>query len=254
MKDAPNPRQLEMYTLGHFSLVRNGEAISFSTKTKKPVMLLKILLAAGGGGINTGLLADLLWPEAEGDTAHNSLNVTLHRLRKLLGEPDAILLLDNKLSLNSRLCWVDAWEFERRMNGIEAQLKSPQPCPAAIRADTAKLLDLCQGAFLNGETCPRIVAARDRLHHKLLRLFDALGQYWEKHGDWAHAREFYLMGLELEPMLESLYQRLMICHREMGQRAEAMLIYRRCREALSTHLNLPPSRHTEALRESLVVG
>lgn len=251
MEDETNSKPLRMYTLGQFSLVSNGVTIRLSAKAKKPIALLKALLAAGGHEISAARLTDDLWPEAEGDTAYNTLNVTLHRLRKLLGERDAIQLLDNKLSLNSQTCWVDAWEFERQMNGIEAQLKLPQPCQIAIRAGTTKLLELGKGAFLNCEACPKIIATRDRLHRKFLRLLNAIGEYWEKQGDWAHARELYLQGLELEPMLESLYQRLMICHREMGQRTEAMMIYRHCQEALSSHLNFSPSCHTEAIRQTL---
>ncbi|MDD2720184.1 MAG: BTAD domain-containing putative transcriptional regulator [Gallionella sp.] len=251
MGDVATSRPLKIYTLGRFSLVRDGAAINFSAKTKKPVELLKTLLAAGGRAVNTDQLCDHLWPAVDGDTAHNSLNVTLYRLRKLLVEQDAILLLDKKLSLNPQVFWVDVGEFERRINGIEAQLKSANPCPVAIRADTSRLLELCNGAFLHGEACPRIIAARNRLQRKFLHLLEALGQHWEKHGNWAHASEFYFKGLEVDPMLESLYQRLMVCHREMGLRAEAMLIYRRCQDALSAHLNLTPSRHTEAIRTSL---
>lgn len=58
--------------------------------------------------------------------------------------------------------------------------------------------------------------------HETIRLLDnkLLGRYREKQGDWAYVRELYLQGLELEPMHESLSQRLMVCHREMGERTE----------------------------------
>jgi len=243
---------LRIYTLGRFSLVRDGEPVRFSARTRKPIELLKALLAAGGREVSTAQMIDLLWPEADGDTAHNSLNVTLYRLRKLLGIHDAILLLDNKLALNPKRCWVDAWEFERQINSIEPLLKTPDPDPAKIRGDTGILLGLCKGSFLKGEACPKASASRERLQGKCLRVLESIGQFWEEQGDWAHAREFYLKGLELEPMLESFYQRLMVCHRELGQRAEAMMVYQRCHNALSAHLNLTPSRHTEAIRGTLV--
>jgi len=233
-------------------MVRNGEPIKFSAKTKKPITLLKALLAAGGREVSLLQLADTLWPEADGDSAHNSLNVTLYRLRKLLGEHDAIQLMDSKMSLNSQLCWVDVWEFERQLNSVDAMLKTAQPSPESIRAESSKLLEICQGGFLKGETCAMIIAMRKRLHGKFLRVLDAIGQFWEKLGEWSHARQFYQKGLELEPMLEALYQRLMICHREMGERAEAMVVYHLCQESLSTHLNLTPSLQTEAIRRTLI--
>lgn len=252
MGEAQEARPIRIYTLGRFSLVRNGEPIRFSAKTKKPIELLKTLLAAGGRDVCTGQLSDILWPHSEADAAHNVLSVTLHRLRNMLGDHDAIHIRDNKLTLNPLTCWVDAWELERRLNKLETLLKSQQPCAQTIRSGAAALLDLCKGSFLKGDTCRTIIAARERLHNRILRALDTIGQYWEQSGDWAHAREFYQKGLELEPMLESLYQRLMICHREMGQRAEAIMAYRRCQDALSSHLNVPPSRHTEAIRKTLI--
>lgn len=253
MGEIQDTRPIRIYTLGRFSLLRNGEPIRYSSKTKKPIELLKTLLAAGGREVGTAQMADILWPDADGDTAHNTLNVTLHRLRKLLHEPDAIQMADNKLALNAMHCWVDAWEFERQLNKLESLLKSRHTSPHSIFEGTAELLSLCNGPFLKSDTCKIIVATRERLQNRILHVLDSIGQHWEYSGDWGHARNLYLKGLELNPLLESLYQRLMICYREMGQRAEAMLVYQRCQEALSSNLNITPSRYTQDIRRTLVV-
>lgn len=252
MEGAHETKPIKIFTLGRFTLVKHGEPIRFSAKTKKPIELLKTLLASGGREVNTAQLTDILWPDAEGDAAHNVLGVTLHRLRTLLGIHDAVHLQDNKLALNPAICWVDAWESERLLGKLDSMLKAQQPCPQMLKSLTSELLGLCKGAFLKGDMGNAVTVARERLQGKFLRAVDSIGQYWEQNGDWAHAREFYQKGLELNPMIESLYQRLMICHREMGQRTEALIVYRHCHEALFAHLNILPSRHTDAIRRTLI--
>jgi hypothetical protein len=43
----------------------------------------------------------------------------------------------------------------------------------------------------------------------------------------------------------------MICHRERGNVADAIRVFRRCRENLSIILGIPPSSETTALYNSL---
>ena len=50
----------------------------------------------------------------------HALGVTLVRLRRLLGVPDAIRVADERVSLNPELCWVDAQAFETQLKACEA--------------------------------------------------------------------------------------------------------------------------------------
>ena len=252
MKATSDTRPIRIYTLGRFSIVRNGEPLIFSTKTRKPVELIKILLATGGREVNVAQLTDILWPDSDGDAAHNSLGVTLYRLRKMIGDFDSIQLRDNKLELNPTLCWVDIWEFERQINWLESLLIDQQPDQLEIRNAAIGLLSLCTGPFLKGETDRTIIATRERLNNRVQHALESLGLYCEMNGEWSQARDYYQKGLELNPMLESLYQRLMVCHRELGQKAEAMIVYQRCLLALSTYLNISPSHHTLSIQRSLM--
>lgn len=254
MKDISSAEKIKIYTLGQFSLVKNGEVFIFPTRARTTVALLKALLTVGERGANADLICDELWPMVDGDTAHNALNVTLYRLRRLLGEQRAIPFTDNRLRLDPHMIWVDAWELEHHMRYLQAQFNLPIPDVASVQTDIQKLLELFKGPFLEGESGAWIITARERLNSAFLCLIDRIGQYWEKNINWPEACNLYLKGLELEPRYESFYQRLMICHREMGQRSEAVIIYRRCREALLTHLDLPPSGYTESLYKSLVVS
>jgi len=57
----------------------------------------------------------------------------------------------------------------------------------------------------------------------------------------------YERALDEDSLAEELYRRLMLCHLERGEPAEAARVFRRCREMLSVQLGIPPSAETEAL-------
>ena len=107
------PWPVTIHTLGTFSVLRNGEALQWKGKTpRKPLALLKALIALGGRNVRDEKVLDLLWPDLEGPQAHFALKTAVHRLRKLLGAQEIILRDQGTLSLNSRYCWIDVWAIE----------------------------------------------------------------------------------------------------------------------------------------------
>jgi two-component SAPR family response regulator len=74
------PWPVKIYALGRFSVVIDDEPLRSEGKAqKRPLDLLKAILAHGGRGVNQDDLANLLWPDL--DAARSALEVTLHRLR-----------------------------------------------------------------------------------------------------------------------------------------------------------------------------
>jgi hypothetical protein len=137
----PWPWPVRIYTLGRFGVVKQGVALRFTGKAqRKPLALLKALIAFGGRDVPETRLADALWPEAEGDAAAQALTTTLFRLRKLIGEP-AIRRQESRLTLDAKYCWVDCWAFER--------LSNDRSLDASTRLE--KLRKLHQGPFLDGD-------------------------------------------------------------------------------------------------------
>ena len=111
------PWQLKIYTLGQFSMEKDGIVMQFAGKSpKKPISLLKALITFGSKGANEYQLEDMLWPDADGDAAHNAFHVTLKRLRELIGIDGIITLREGVVTINPNLCWVDAWASERLAN------------------------------------------------------------------------------------------------------------------------------------------
>jgi LuxR family transcriptional regulator, maltose regulon positive regulatory protein len=174
---------------GAFSLEIEDRPVSFSGKApKKPLELLKALVAAGGTNVDIGWLSDQLWPDAEGDAARDVFHVTHSRLRKLLPMDDMFILSGGKLSLNPGQVWTDVWAFERVAEDCLEKLRQPAE-GSGMESASERLLSLYSGDLLKGEPdAPWLVSARDRLRSKFLRALKALGGFWEDKEAWEQAR------------------------------------------------------------------
>jgi DNA-binding SARP family transcriptional activator len=249
------PWPLKIYTLGRFELLKDGNPIQFSRKAQqKPLTLLKALIAFGGKGIREDRVEDALWPEADGDMAHHSLEMTLHRLRRLIGHEKAIQHQEGRLTLDPRYCWVDAWAFERiaeradaswRQEAIESNLTK------AIQS-SKKAIDIYRGPFLAGEMVePWTNSMSERLQSKFLRCVEKLGQHWEKAGHWEKAVECYQQGLEIDERIEEFYQHLIVAYHRLGQFTKARSVYNR-KKTLSASSGIDPSPKTEAIYQEIL--
>ena len=89
--------------------------------------MLKALIALGGKDVREEQLADLLWPEADGDQAHSAFTTTLSRLRQLIGSEKAIEVLEGKATLSPRYSWVDVGALERIFSEAEILWKDGHP-------------------------------------------------------------------------------------------------------------------------------
>ena len=251
------PWPIKLYTLGRFAIVIDDAPLRSTGKAqRKPLDLLKALVALGGREVGSAILIETLWPDSEGDAGETALTSTLHRLRKLLGRDDAIVVSDGKLTLNPQLVWVDVWAFERLLGKSEDALKQVQGGGKTIDDKiTEPVFRLYQGHFLDrdGEQ-PWMLGMREKLRSKFLRHLIALGRHWEAGDHWDKAAEVYQRGLELDNLAEELYRHLMITYQKRNQPAGAIEVYRRCRQMLSVVLGIKPSLETEALYQSLKDG
>ena len=216
-------------------LVSKGKA------QKRPLDMLKALVALGGRNVDASMLTAQLWPDAEGDDAKTSFDSGLYRLRKLLGVDGALTLAEGKLSLNPQR------RLARRV-GVRAGAR----CDAARRRGGARA------------AIAVISSASKRPRHGRCRCATGCRRgsrapCWPRAGARSAARlraarALYERALELDNLAEAVYRRLMVCQRELGDPAGALTTYRRCRELLSIVLGRKPAAETEAIRARLAAS
>ena len=239
------PWRVRIRVLGQVAVRVEDTPLVFATKVqKKPLELLKALVAKGARDTSQAVLAQELWPDSEGDVAESALRMALHRLRKLLGADDSVVVQEGKLRLNDKICWVDAWTFEALCGTLDTMSEQ-------VRAEQGeRLLALYAGAAFEGETVqPWMLPARERWRGRFLHAVSLIGAAREAVGAWDPALEVYRRGLEADPLSEELYCRVMSCYLKQGRASEAYSAYRRCRDMLSLTLGVRPSPRTEALRQ-----
>jgi len=245
------PWPLKIYTLGRFELLKDGKPIQFPRKAQqKPLAMLKALIAFGGREVREDNIEDALWPDADGDAGYRSFVTNLRRLRLLLGHEKAILLREGRLTLHSSYCWVDVWAFEYLVE--EAKVKQQQGLTDSAIELIGKGIQIYKGDFLGKEMKqPWMIPLRERLRSKFLESVGKLSQYWQESGQWGKALDCYFRGLEIDDLAEELYQGLMVCYLNLGQKAKALSVYNRCKKIISSTLGIETSPKTEAIYKSI---
>jgi len=240
---------IRIRALGGFDVLIDGvQFVSGVKPPRRPLDLLKALLIANGHAVGAAELADRLWPDSDGDTARNSLQVAVHRLRRLLGRDEAVVVQDRKVHLQHALFSVDLWVFEREA-GYLSGLYAGNPLFADRAAD---VLALYRGPlFAHEAEQPWMLLPRERLRRVWLGLVRRLGEFHEARGEWGRAGELYQRALELDPFAEEVYRGLMRCQQRAGESAEAIHTYRCCREQLVAGLGVAPSAETQRLYRAL---
>ena len=248
------PWPIKVHTLGRFEILKDDQPLQVEGKTqRKPLALLKALIVLGGSNVAEDKLIDIVWAESlEGDE-QKAFDITLHRLRKLLGNDKAIQVTDRHVSLNPNLVRVDLWALERQLAAVVPLVQTHTPEPAQLERAAPAILNLYRGHLLAGEADSAwLLPVRNRLSGRFQRFVMRLGEHWDAAGEWQRSAALYERAVELDPLAETFYCRLMVCLREQGRRAEAIEVFRRCRQMLSVTLGVKPAETTETVYRELI--
>ena len=191
---------VRLCALGGFAILRGGMPVPKQRKAAaKPLALLRALVALGGQSVPAYKLADMLWPDAEGDSALARFNATLHRARRLIGLPNAIVMREGLVSVNRAVVACDVFEFEQAVDEL-TQNGSP-----ALHDLSQKLLRSYPGTLLPEHSSDAwLEPYRTRLASKFASAVLRLGRRLETEGDARSAQALYLEAAAREPLCSTL--------------------------------------------------
>jgi transcriptional activator len=188
------PWLYKVQTFGGFRLLRHGEPMPATGKAqRRPLELLKVLIAYGGDQVAEHRITDALWPRIDGDSAHRSFTSALHRLRKLLGEDRALVLHEGRVTLDRRYFWLDSWAFD----ALAAEAESTTDA-ARVEKLADRMLDLYRGPFLAGEDAPWQIGPRDRLRARFARTMGRVMRHCQDGGQAVRAHAYYEKCVEID--------------------------------------------------------
>ena len=153
------PWPVRIRALGGFAVDVEGlEADGDSRARGKPVEALRAIVAHGGRRVPLDRLLATVWRGRGRVGADNAGYVALHRLRKLLGSEDALLLVDGQLSLDPEFVWIDLWALDAALTQAH-DIDAASSARAVIAAYT--------GPLLGNAAEPWAVDARERLRERV---------------------------------------------------------------------------------------
>lgn len=249
------PWPVQVFTLGRFQLNVNGSPLAFSGKIpRKPLSLLKTLIALGGQDVSVPQIMDGLWPDLDGDAAQRAFKVCLHRLRKLLVHERAVILSEEKLAFNSTYCWVDILHLTGLLKEAETKwrLAKDREQQSEAAGISEYIVSNLIGPFLPDDDDPLVMGIRNKLNDRLLSCINALAGHYQNLRLWEKAAACYNQGIELDPVSEALYQKLMRCYARLDSRSLIIQTFELCETNLSRLSGLKPSSETVILYRSLI--
>ena len=213
---------------------------------RKARAILGYLCLHAGQRVPRAKIAALLWDRVPDHQARASLRQSLRELLQAFGPlADEVLETDAEMvRLNQRVCWVDS----------AAILAGPHPANL-LRTDLAAL---CEGELLedlNGisEAFDEwLLMERARFATEVTAVFDEeLHQIAQADVPAERRAGLARRIIACEPTHEGASRILMAALADMGEKAQALREFERCRMAMQSRLEVEPSAETRALYERL---
>jgi len=210
---------------------------------RKARAILACMCLASGERVPRARLATLLWDRVTDEQARKSLRQSLRELTRAMGGLSGELISANRetIRLNSDLCWIDAL----------ALLAPQSSAPNSLRSElallcTGELLEELDGASSSFDQW--LLTERARFAEQLRTLLEAeLVQLTEAEHDPNKVAGAARRLIAFDPTHEGASRALMRALCDLGERAQALRAYERCRAALKKALDVEPSRETHAL-------
>jgi DNA-binding SARP family transcriptional activator/tetratricopeptide (TPR) repeat protein len=233
--------------LGSLRVVVDGRPAT--SDQPMPNRLLAILICRAGTSVSVDRLIEQLWEGAPPVSARKTVQLYVHRLRKMLGDPGRIRHGAGGYTLVIHPGERDLDQVEELVRAARAT--TDQRTRAALLADA---LALWRGEPMAEFTdLPEVRALADRLadyRATVLEMrFDAdleLGRHADLVGELTAA-------VTDQPLRERFAAQLMLALYRCGRQAEALAVYRRARDRLVEELGVEPGaelhdRHLAILR------
>jgi DNA-binding SARP family transcriptional activator/Tfp pilus assembly protein PilF len=215
---------------------------------KKARAILGYLSVTAGERASRIRLAAMLWDRAPDAQARSSFRGALHELSSAMGPLENELISADRetVKLNANLCWIDA-----------TAILAPEITSANL--SRSELSTLCKGELLeeldgiSASFDQWLLGERTRFNQQLSDLLEAeLNQLTRSKVDLKQLIPNIRRLIAFDPTHEGASRALMRALAKLGERAQAMREYERCRKALRKALDVEPSPETRALADAIL--
>lgn len=223
------PLRIELFDGARILL--DGEELNVGGKLAQ-ILLFLACLGARGTWVSRVKLADLLWPDSEGDKAQRSLDTSIHRLRRQLHSEAMIQTRTGFVRLNPGLVQVD-WDLYRQRLDTT---KDPEQLMELLLSGLQQLPQIAWelAELLNVEHIKR------RIGHRIFMLLSTELAQHQQMAEWTEEALKHL------PDNERLWRLLIKMHLDYGYPSAALDTWERYKTELA-QLGIEPSEATAKL-------
>jgi predicted ATPase/DNA-binding SARP family transcriptional activator len=249
--DTVGRRPLKVLALGALQVFVDGRPVdqaAWGSARPRELLVYLLMYPEGRTKEQAGLA---FWPDASPTQLRNNFHVTLHRLRKALGNADWVSLVGERYRIDPSVVVdeFDAVSFERDVVAARRAIRRQAPGAAA---QLEQAVALYRGDFLDGEPAGDWhIEHRDRLQRLYVDALMELGAQYVKEERHAKATEVYRRVLARDELHEDALRALMRALAESGDRSQALRVYKRFSERLRSEMDAEPARETTRLVEQL---
>lgn len=243
----PAPPRLKLYALGAGRVLVGDRPIAASDWTYARAKELLFYLATEGPA-SREQIGLIFWPDASPEQLRRNLGVTLHHLRKALGDSEWVIFEKESYRFNRGL---GHWYDVERFADLRQQAERADDPPALLEEAAA----LYQGDFLaDAGVGEWYLPRRAQLAQQYEALLFSLAGLRRNGGELAAAAALYRRAIGHDPYQEAAYRELMACLAQMGERAQALRVYAELARVMKKEFAAQPSAETQALFERLRGG
>jgi TolB-like protein/DNA-binding SARP family transcriptional activator len=240
------PRALpRIYLVGAMRAVAPG-GIDFLPRGRKTRGLLACLCLSGGDRVSRNRLVGLLWDRSADAQARMSLRQSLSELNGIVNRhvPGLVEIGRDSVRIDLSRCWVDAL-------AILGETTDPTSDSSnLIQLYSERILEDLDGITPSFDQW--LKAERTRFEDRVRKILEAELERLSEQNAKAEMRAAAARRLiNFEPTHEGAVRSLMKAFTEMGDRAQAIREFERCRQALLSMLDLLPSQETIAVYEAI---
>jgi DNA-binding SARP family transcriptional activator/ActR/RegA family two-component response regulator len=250
---------LRIQSFGQFQIWRNGQAIGIWDRPQAEAItkMLLVRCARGGRAVAADELITRLWPEADETSGRKKLLPLISNARHTI-EPDIeprdshfILRSTNGYYFDVSECvdW-DLMTFREHLR-LGVQLVKEERWAEAI-AQLEKGRALYRGDFLAEDRyADWAIGVRREITADYCSLLVRLADAYAALEQYAPAVESCETALTKDPLLESVYRRLMIFYYCQGEKGQALKVYRDCLKLFEELFGESPTPATRQLHQSI---
>lgn len=240
---------IDVRLLGAVSADRDGQSVSLGGRG--PTTLLALLALNPGEVVAIDRIIDAVWEGDPPATAVNTVQVYVSRLRRALGESEAVLTRRPGYLLSLDRASVDALRFEDEVMQARRDLEEGSAGVAAARLSEA--LKWWRGPVADGLSPASFLEGfRSRMDEAKWAARQLLARAELARGRHRELVEQLAGWVADAPAREDLWASLMLALYRSGRQADALEAFRRARTYLVEELGLDPGSELQALEDAIL--